>query len=555
MSVTNILTALDDDLNTHLTDLPKDVFTDSYLDEAVDLLDNLGYVNFSKDDDQNLPTLTDIRKGITKFRAEYKRSVVFEAIPEAGNELSEYELDKLGEFSDLEGGFKLSNYPDQWQIDPVLLRIMVYRMSLLGLFVPTSDIDLQLLASALETLQKYLKLTDKENVLEVLDDFNELIKLAANREWQKGEGFHNMMILQYDGHRGFDRDEAMMKENMWTIPQRDRDFYSHDVLDKPWLTKKVRAHCDHIIANPFNTFMARLIQIKLWMDGFYHHEIDGDMRIRSIEAMVDLHELVLNSQPPEQEVMIRPTRFLYKLGKGYWLVNYKFFLLHGLIKIEDYADAHSSSTKAVSAQLEDLLDEAPDEAHKKALLESINEALNPKQKESKKSRRKKQKVRKSKGFMRMAIGFLKRIRDVVAGAFERIKEMVLLFFKKVKNAAGYVIREIREALAKVKIAFKFFFSKRVIQSEGITTDFDGDFDVVSVVSGNPTGDTVAAHQAKVHEIVQAMKSVFEVLPKVIGVIIKIAAGPVGWVQLGMRLVKILLKEQFDLRMGPVLRWV
>ncbi|OEK04681.1 hypothetical protein [Roseivirga misakiensis] len=530
--------------------------SDSFDEEAVDLLDNFGYVSFSKDGSDERPNKTAVNLGIKEFRAEYLQSIIYEPNqPITSKHLTEFELDDLAYISDLEGRFKLSEHRTIIKSDALLIRVLRFRLNLLGLVSSVNNQYDTELENGLTQLSKFLQVTSQGELFHLIDDFDELITVAAKRTWNIG--FRGLASVSYDGKSSLKRDSDAMKqslrmvENTGSISSTSVDFYSNDFVDKPWLTKKAEKHLTVIQNHPFNNFIVRLIQIKLWLLGAYGHKIDGDMKLRTIEALEDFHELIESMNTASQQLHVIPSRFVFRMKGGNWLINYKYLLLIGIPNVEVGFDANEFDVKAVSAQLQNLIDQVENQADKDKVLAKVDQLVDEQLNE--KVPRRKKKVRKAKGFMRQVVGFFKKAVEWLAAGIQKVIDVISSFFKKVKNAVGYLIREIREAINKTIETFSFFFSKRKITTNNlITSDFDIDFDAVATLSAGYTSTDLEAHQSKVDSLLDTMSNVFGVFGKVIPIVIDLLKGPVGWVKLGIKLVKIILKDGLDSLFKPAL---
>ncbi|MFY0592040.1 hypothetical protein [Roseivirga sp.] len=530
--------------------------SESFDEETVDLLDNFGYVSFSKDGSEERPSKTAINSGIKAFRAEYIQSEIYQANrPITSKALTEFELDDLANLSDLEGRFKLSDHVLALKNDAILVRVLRFRLHLLGLVsAVNSSYDAEL-ESGLVQLSKFLQVTSRKSLFNLIDDFDELISVAARRTWNKS--FRGIVSVDYDGKSSLKRDSDAMKQslrlvqNANSISSTTTDYYSEQLIDKPWLTNKAEKHLKVIQNHPFNAFMVRLIQIKLWLLGAYGHKIDGDMKLRTIEALEDFHDLIESMNTADQQLHVVPSRFAFRMKGGNWLINYKYLLLIGIPNVEAGFDADEFDTKAVSAQLQDLLDQVENEADRNKVLASVDQLVDEQLGE--KTVRRKKKVRKAKGFMRQVVGFFKRAVQWIATGIQKVIEVISSFFKKVKNAVGYLIREIREAINKTIETFSFFFSKRKITTNNlVTSDFDIDFDTVATLEYGYSSADVSEHQRRVDALLDSMSKVFGVLGKIIPIVIDILKGPIGWVKLGIKLVKMILKNGLDFLFKPAL---
>ena len=100
----------------------------------------------------------------------------------------------------------------------------------------------------------------------------------------------------------------------------------------------------------------RLIQIKLWLIGCYSHRIDGEMKGFSVESLENLYRMVDYIREEGFEDFVEPEKYLFTLSNGYWALNYKYLLLHGIPNTEkNYVDK-PEDTKAISVQIQNIID-------------------------------------------------------------------------------------------------------------------------------------------------------------------------------------------------------
>ena len=138
-----------------------------------------------------------------------------------------------------------------------------------------------------------------------------------------------------------------------------------------------------------------------------------------------------------------------------------------------------------------------------------------------------------------------------------LKTIIFNRLPTLRNVAQYYVLKLHFlCLEKMAIAFKFLFSKRIIKTgkqTEIVSDFDFDFDVVTVAKSSLTLDDKNEHIQKIDDLLIAIEGTFGILKVAIPVIITLSKGPAGWIQAGLKLVRMLLKGKFDFHFQPVLR--
>lgn len=531
----------------------KNNFSDTQLEETIDLLDNLGYVAFEKNNSDGVPpSSNEISIGIKTFRAELRNSILNEPLAPSDNKLSEFELDFLANLSDLEGRFKLADHYAQYRTDVLLIRVLKFRLHILGQIEKVDHHFDQEMNLAMDRLKEITGIKNHKTLLSHLDDFDVLIRKIASIE--SSDDFHNMVFFNYAKKSHSYKDQGLFKNYLWMVPEPDRRLYEKEFFEKAKLNKKSILHIEKISNHPMNELILRLIQIKLWLVGCYAHRIDGEMKAFSVDSLENLYMMIDSVRENGYEDFVDPHKYVFKLSNGYWALNYKYLLLYGIPNTEkDYEDK-ATDTKALTVQIQNLIDKVDTKKDKDLLIKAVHVVIEKDKKEVKK--RRKRKYRKAKGFMRNTISFFKKIGRLISGGIKKVIKAIKDFFNWVKIGITYLIREIKEAFEKMAIAFKFLFSKRIIQTgkhAELVSDFDLDFDVVSVAKSDLTREDKNAHIAKIDKLLNAIEGTFGILGVAIPIIISLSKGPTGWIQTGLKLVRVLLNGRFDFHFQPVLR--
>ncbi|WP_321297967.1 hypothetical protein [Marinifilum fragile] len=98
-----------------------------------------------------------------------------------------------------------------------------------------------------------------------------------------------------------------------------------------------------------------------------------------------------------------------------------------------------------------------------------------------------------------------------------------------------------------KTALSFFFSKRIVKTQNtnsqLITDYDFNFDSLTTVIGTDK-ELIEEHIRKNRWMSNALEEVSEFLGTLISIAIKIAKGPMGWIQLGIEVIKYLVDNKF-----------
>jgi hypothetical protein len=160
----------------------------------------------------------------------------------------------------------------------------------------------------------------------------------------------------------------------------------------------------------------------------------------------------------------------------------------------------------------------------------------------------KSKTRGGKRLLRSIGRFFKRIGDFIKDGIKWVIESIKNLFKWFKNGIKILVRELKKAFHMAKTALSFFFSKRIVKSQNtnsqLITDYDFNFDSLTTVIGTDK-ELIEEHINKNRWITKALEEVSEFLGTVISIAIKIAKGPMGWIQLGLDLIKYLADNKFQ----------
>lgn len=235
----------------------------------------------------------------------------------------------LRTLTDIDEGLKLDQLPGNGTVS-LSTRMIHYRLELLGLWEHPIESPFSTASIiALEQLGGYLKLPSLESV-NLMRDVEALTKhLLTVREDREFILTFNVPDLSEDEIKKLERRRAFKRQLKQDFAEKD-DFFkklNRDVLrlndkkiDYSFLHKESR--------NPFKKFVARLIQIHQWQDGFYESLIDahiGPFTLKSTLQTIDFY-----NQLDKRD--IKTHRVLTYLEQGYFLFNALFFLQEYMIE-------------------------------------------------------------------------------------------------------------------------------------------------------------------------------------------------------------------------------
>ncbi|NJL13816.1 MAG: hypothetical protein HC913_12990 [Microscillaceae bacterium] len=288
-----------------------------------------------------------------------------------------------------------------------------------------------------------------------------------------------------------------------------------------------------------NQFLIRLLQLRQWMLGFYAGRPDGlfgPLSYQSLVELADMEDLALNE-------FLAYTR-LYPSDQHYWVLNIG-FLLQEVISRFEREEAREDLSEAVPAQLA-LLVPLPEQQVEQGLTQIYAEAEAEAQAALQKGRRvyRGQKAR-LKSFWHGLKGMLERIWAFLKGVAARILRFV-------KEAWRFLLSQIRTAWALLRDGMAFLLGRRIFISpsdkvgEVALSDFDIDFDGVSLYPARLSASTLAFHLHRIRQSTARLQFCLQFLGKLLGWLKNAWLPVVGWLGLGLRMVallKALLREK------------
>lgn len=550
-----------------LTQLPEDKFDEVQNMETIELLDNLGYITFDKNDPDDFVTEEETILGIRKFRSEYlieKNIKLFQKKYELSGDLPEFdltedELNFLEDLSSLEGDFELHNHALQ-EIDgnPILTRVLNYRLSILAVVkVVEFNHFLEQTSEILDKLCGWCGLSkgDFEKVIMLLGDITELSESIVSQTNYPGSVYKQVVYfyneVDLDQEKKFRRkgNSHLFEATLLALDPQNRKDFNQTKTGRP---KKIKVKVD----DPLNQIVIRLIQLRLYLYGTYDAKLDNDIGEMSFQALLDFLAYVEKTYEREMDVNL----ILAYLKRDYWVINSTYLLKMVMIPFDRFLDKiknqeieesmeEEKKKKAIksipySTLSEGLFDEIqklPEEEHE-AAFSQINKIIDEQDKVNQKARQHKTKTR---GFKRFLISVKEFFRKIGTAILDGIK----MLFRLIKNGVQILIREIKKFYNLVKAGIAFLFSKRIVatklsSTQSIVSDYDGDFDCVTKVTTDDES-TILQHKSKNEYLSQAVEEASGFMGMVLFWAIKIASGPYGWIKLGIYLIKKLAEQLFN----------
>lgn len=529
--------------------------------ELIQLLSDLKYLPFKAFEDDFVDE-TELANAIARFRLEYQNAL---ALPEASNindirkasEAIESELltsDKLTrreQFVIREiVGLDNELIIHEVEIDActLLSRVILYRYRIYDLHknvVPNQRVT--------DTVIKKLQTSAKE--IGFTQGWLALGNLLADQEALSVFCLESKVLSKHIfGHCIFI--ELLSKEGNKLIHKLDPEIDSKGLFTRNIDSKVARKHIRdladhknsdtkiaqvgvHIKGIP-NRFMRRMLQVKLWTVGLYQRKLDHDFGPLSTEALVEYIQTITDNK---REL----GRILFNLGDYQCAINIHRLLTEHFIPVEQSSihENHSSVSQIYDFVLEDKAShiktakqkqkrqlEKESEKLKKTLevdLRAESETIN------KGTRIKVRQYKAKKGILKFFSKLFRFIKNVVKKILELFKKL----FNVIKKSIQIIYSEIKEAFQNFRYGLKFLFGKRIINpTTAITTDYDFDFDGITMIHKKPTAEELQTHTTEVKKYSSALYPTLNFVRIVITWGIRFATGPIGWVKILVSIAKL-----------------
>lgn len=312
------------------------------------------------------------------------------------------------------------------------------------------------------------------------------------------------------------------KQPFWDDLQKR--FPEESKVLKPKIESASPVWLKQIFDSEKNVFLLRLVRIYQWVNGYYYGDLGPSFHEKSFQSLLDLAEIDKKNEIKS---------LIISVGLDYWAMNiFNLFQRIDADEIETI-DTEDDAWAELGKELENRKpinilihkDEDPyrfaasmnlqRRDRKEKLVNGFNEY-----------RGTKSIMKTAKKFIVKFWDWLKRTWDKITGAF--------------RNLLGFIFRGIRKSYRCLADGLVLLFGKRIIKTEAvIVSDFAFDFDLNTVVSPLASVDAIDAHGRLLRATTGAMNRTLDILGKIINLIINLAAGPTGWIQLGMRIAKLI----------------
>jgi hypothetical protein len=520
--------------------------------ETEEVLDNLGYISINQNSEDVELSDEVIASGIRTFREEYQVfQSVYTGLPEldqSTDELTEEELEYLHKISSLDGDFALEQYSlEEIRGSAVLSRILNRRLCILVIFqeTVTSEVSEQV-SEQLERLRSWCGVDSVSEVIRLTGDIDLLAERLARQDHYGDSNYHHIVYFK-DEKRSLSSSRFRSESDLEWFKFRFDGFIPDESKELFELSSTKAEEIQLVLEDDLNKLMARLVHIQLWMFGTYQGLLDNDMGPLTLEGLSSLLEYIQDQYDSAEGYSMK--NLVVPLKKDYWALNAT-FLFKAFLKVmeemEESRESGKNETKTLAEEI-GLFINQPDfsETDKNKILQEVNSQI---ESDYSSARNRKAKTRGSKGFLRTIGAFFSRIGKLISKGIGYIIRRIKKLFEWFKNGAKVLLRELKKIYSMIQSGLSFFFSKRKVKTESkscrIVTDFDSNFDCVTYLT-DEDHDAIVLHIQKNRALSQALNGASEFLGNVISIALKVAAGPLGWIQLGIETIKYLARTHFE----------
>lgn len=283
-----------------------------------------------------------------------------------------------------------------------------------------------------------------------------------------------------------------------------------------------RGEASTLIYTGQNQFGTRLLQLKLWMIGFYYGELDGWWGPLSHQALLDFLE---------QEKRLRHhKRFLIPVEDGFWAINMD--RLGGLLSRYD----------AKAVREEDFIERIPAD-QESILSEQFFQKENGVRRYYRESRKQQRRIYHGiRSLVACVLRGLTKVWDWVAGKVRKVIGAIVSFFK-------IAAKRIWEGMLSVTQAFRRFIhfilrkpittpellKKAPATSPFVMTRFAIDSDAVNLYSSSVDSSQMTLHLNLIRHLTQGLSLLLTIANEIVKLMLHLSRlrSPIGWIRLGL----------------------
>jgi len=513
--------------------------------ECEEVLDNLGYVVLNRNDDNLELESGDFIAAIKEFRQEYGEAYkTFQDYDEFSNlemvTLTEAEIEFMQKLSSLENEFDLHKHSlGDIASNKLLSRVLTYRLNILSVFeVKITNQLPDNIVTSLNQLKVWCNINDMAEIINLLGDVEKLSEAVSVSNNQSDSLSHYFAFFEAQEKR-FKMPE-LPKGSNWEYFEQNFVFLDKKHTDKLIKSKKDKKKIEIHKDSPLNKLQLRLIQIRFWLLGTYEGELDSDIGPVTVEGIQDALLYAFEGSNSNADAHLL-RNLVYYMGKDTWVVNVNLLFRHFFPNILDNENTKEKVPDTLSEKIVSIIGQLDKPEDKNAILSDINDRL---KENSTEVTKRKVKTRGGKGFFKSIRKFFNKLVELVKMGIEKVKAFLAKLFTRVKNCLRILVREFKKIIDMIKTALAFFFSERTVNTKGLSTDYDFNFDSCTKLSGI-NKKLVDDHIQKINYITQSMKETSDFLGVVLSILIKVVKGPFGWVQIGLDVIKYLSRTNFS----------
>ncbi|MBX2842494.1 MAG: hypothetical protein KTR26_12040 [Flammeovirgaceae bacterium] len=512
-------------------------------EEIIQPLIELGYLKSSK-----VSSVT-IEKAINLFRLEYGKAGLksnflhydfvdqdFER--DLSNSLSGFELKLIHQLTNLDGEFKIQILSGIGDLN-IFTRVIHYRLNILGLY--TQKIEEPYSYHTNKGLEKINLWVNASNVLDLINMVGDIPRLSKaiyfNPIFEE-----KIVFFEYQNESNSNRFELkpeFLDRLDDVLPRKTEAFkkFKKDIYrkrekkrDYTWIGLQV--------ADDFNSFLLRLLQVNQWIKGYYLGALDSEIRDLTFESILDFFKIEVESG----KVHLKFWEFVAHLGKGYWAFNILYFFQE-MLEVEAEEPTEERSFDLLENELG-----KQDEKSRVELEQKMDEAWIEINIEAK------SKLLKSNNLgLRVYMGtksIMKTIGKKIHKLFSWIKSKAVAAFNLVKNLVKTLYKEIREGIKMFRHGMEFLFGRRRIVTPDFENkklaiaDFDIDCDSVFILSNDISANVIKEHTEKCLYYAKSLNFSLKLVGKVMYWALNLS-NPLSWSILSVKiawLFKDLVKE-------------
>lgn len=553
-----------------------------YLDQVqiLQLLGDLGYVKASAFENNDISSIS---SGIKSFRSDYHalsqsghadfralEASCFSFNDHGGTDyLSEKEEYLLKYLTSIDGEFDIAELPQAGKIN-LISRIINYRLRIYGLANRASRTPFtNEVIKDLQSAKLMLDVKDKIQLVGLLGDQEKLLNhMLAVKPFSKLL-FHSTIffsIKKKNVPKIIEKQKKKFKDlDQFTslIPHGYKKLVKN-VLSKSEGIQEMEKY--NLVRE--NKFMLRLLQIRLWTMGLYQGRLDYDFGLKTFGALQAalLYMLDDDNEPDFDDNEEELGKLMYAVNGKQWAFNIHYFLDKYIQPMDGVIE--NQEDKSISEVYNFVLDDKQDNVftnHQRSVAKvkrkeveremelSTDEYLNGLHEDTKKKRRR---YHGQKGIKK----FLGKFFNLLKKGFSALIKLVKRLFKIIKSTIASIFAEIRDGIKAFAKGMKLLFGDRKFETKDINngsviTDFDIDFDAVTITDKTVSEQVLEDHADKMIDMGKSLYTGLSFVRDVIKWGLAIASG--GWIKIAIGIARLLKNKLIESIKGSSIKpaWI